>query len=100
MDLEQALAFTDQLVFAKVGTHLSDLQQAMLRESWSWQRQSYDKIADTYGYSPTYLKHDIGPKLWRLLSSVLDEKVNKTSFRAAIERRFPGLDGPARNNHQ
>ncbi|MBW4537778.1 MAG: hypothetical protein KME43_01390 [Myxacorys chilensis ATA2-1-KO14] len=88
MDLEQALAFTDQLVFAKAGTHLSDLQQAMLRESWSWQRQSYDKIADTYGYSPTYLKHDIGPKLWRLLSSVLDEKVNKTSFRAAIERRF------------
>lgn len=88
MDLEQALAFTDQLVFATSGTHLSDLQQAMLRESWSWQRQSYDKIADTYGYSPTYLKHDIGPKLWKLLSSVLGEKVNKTNFRAAIERHF------------
>ncbi|MDF5727192.1 MAG: NB-ARC domain-containing protein [Rhizonema sp. PD38] len=88
MDIEKALAFTDALVFAKLGVHLSDLQQAMLRESWSWQRQSYDQIADSYGYSPTYLKHDIGPKLWKLLSEVLKEKVNKTSFRAAIERRF------------
>jgi WD40 repeat protein len=88
MDVEQALAFTDALVFAKAGIHLSDLQQAMLRESWSWQRQSYDQIAETYGYSPTYLKHDVGPKLWKLLSEVIGEKVNKTSFRAAIERRF------------
>jgi len=88
MDLEKALAFTDALVFAKSGVHLSDLQQAMLRESWSWQRQSYEQIADTYGYSPTYLKHDVGPKLWKFLSEVLGEKVNKKSFRAAIERQF------------
>jgi WD40 repeat protein len=88
MDIEQILAFTDELVFQKSGGHLSDLQQAMLRESWSWQRQSYEKIADAYGYSPTYLKHDVGPKLWKLLSQVLGEKVNKTSFRAAIERQF------------
>lgn len=92
MDLETILAFTDQLVVAKVGTHLSDLQQAMLKASWSWERHSYDQIADTYGYSATYLKHDVGPKLWKLLSEVLGEKVNKTSFRAAIERRFQ-LDG-------
>jgi DNA-binding HxlR family transcriptional regulator len=88
MDIEQALAFTDTLVFAKTGMHLSDLQQAMLRESWSLERQSYDRIADIYGYSPTYLKHDVGPKLWKLLSEVLGEKVAKTSFRVAIERKF------------
>jgi len=88
MDLEQAIAFTDALVFAKSGAHLSDLQQIMLRESWSLQRQSYDQIAETFGYSATYLKHDVGPKLWHLLSSVLDEKVTKTSFRSAIERCF------------
>jgi WD40 repeat protein/DNA-binding HxlR family transcriptional regulator/GTPase SAR1 family protein len=88
MDLEDALNFTDALVFAEVGTHLSDLQQLLLRESWSLERRSYDQIADTYGYSSTYLKHDVGPKLWKLLSDVLGEKVNKTSFRTAIERRF------------
>lgn len=88
MEPEAAIAFTDTLVFAKVGVHLSDLQQAILRASWSWDRQSYDQIAEAYGYSATYLKHDVGPKLWKLLSEVLEEKVNKTSFRAAIERRF------------
>ncbi|MHC5780096.1 MAG: hypothetical protein ACYTXP_41080, partial [Nostoc sp.] len=35
-----------------------------------------------------YLKHDIGPKLWKLLSQVLEEKVSKTNFRMAIERQF------------
>ncbi len=88
MDIEQALAFTDALVFAESKIHLSDLQQTMLRESWSLERHSYDQIADAYGYSPTYLKHDVGPKLWKLLSEVLGEKVTKTSFRTAIERRF------------
>lgn len=88
MDLEQALTFTDTLIVAKFGHHLSDLQQAMLRESWSWQRLSYDRIAETYGYSPTYLKHDVGPKLWKLLSEAMGEKVTKTSFRTAIERQF------------
>lgn len=88
MELETTIAFTDALVFAKAGVHLNDLQQAMLKASWSWQRQSYDQIAVAYGYSPTYLKHDVGPKLWKLLSEVLGEKVTKTSFRAAIERKF------------
>lgn len=88
MELETAIAFTDSLVFAATGQHLSDLQQALLQSSWSMQRQSYDQIAETYGYSATYLKHDVGPKLWKLLSDVLGEKVNKTSFRTAIERRF------------
>ncbi|GAB4228019.1 MAG: NB-ARC domain-containing protein [Elainellaceae cyanobacterium] len=86
MDIDEAIAFTDALVYERAGVHLSDLQQALLRESWSWQRQSYDQIADTYGYSPTYLKHDVGPRLWKLLSEVLAEKVNKKNFRAAIER--------------
>lgn len=88
MNLDEALTFTDVLIVAKFGHHLSDLQQAMLRESWSWQRLSYDQIAETYGYSPTYLKHDVGPKLWKLLSEAMGEKVTKTSFRTAIERKF------------
>jgi WD40 repeat protein len=88
MDIEATLAFTDRIVFEKVGVHLTDLQLAMLRSSWPWERQSYDQIADRYGYSATYLKHDVGPKLWKLLSEVLEEKVTKTSFRAAIERQL------------
>ncbi len=92
MELETAIAFTDALVFAQTGEHLNDLQQALLRASWSWERQSYDQIADHYGYSATYLKHDVGPKLWKLLSEVLQEKVTKTSFRAAIERHYQAAE--------
>ena len=93
MDIEKALALTDALVFNRSGGHLSDLQRAILQASWSLQRQSYDQIADTYGYSPTYLKHDVGPKLWKLLSETLGETVTKTNFRAAIERRLNSKDG-------
>ncbi|MBI4781499.1 MAG: NACHT domain-containing protein [Oscillatoriophycideae cyanobacterium NC_groundwater_1537_Pr4_S-0.65um_50_18] len=88
MDVEQAIDFADALIFAASGVHLSDLQQAMLRASWSTQRQSYEQIATSHGYSDTYLKHDVGPKLWRSLSVALGEKVNKKNFRAAIERRY------------
>ncbi|MBW4466599.1 MAG: pentapeptide repeat-containing protein [Pegethrix bostrychoides GSE-TBD4-15B] len=88
MELETAIAFTDALVFAQMGEHLNDLQQALLQASWSWERQNYEQIANRYGYSATYLKHDVGPKLWKLLSEVLQEKVTKASFRAAIERRY------------
>ncbi|MGK7872108.1 MAG: NB-ARC domain-containing protein [Xenococcaceae cyanobacterium] len=87
MDTEQALEFADALVFAKKGQHLSDLQRLLLRASWSEPRQRYDEIAQAYGYSINYLKQDAGPKLWRLLSDVCGEKVKKTNFRAALERR-------------
>ncbi len=88
MELDTALEFTDALVFAQTGKHLSDLQTAVFRASWPLKNQSYDMIADTYGYSPNYIKQDTGPKLWKLLSEVLGEKVSKTNFKAAIQRRW------------
>lgn len=87
MELDSALEFTDSLVFAHTGKHLSDLQRAVFRASWPLKNQSYDKIAEMYGYSPNYIKQDTGPKLWKLLSEVLGEKVSKTNFKSAIERR-------------
>ncbi len=86
MALDFALEFTDSLVFAQTGKHLSDLQIAVFRASWPLKNQSYDQIADRYGYSPNYIKQDTGPKLWKLLSDVLGEKVSKTNFKAAIQR--------------
>ncbi|HEY9657066.1 MAG TPA: NACHT domain-containing protein [Allocoleopsis sp.] len=88
MDVEQAIDFADALMAASCGVHLNDLQQGILRASWSTERQNYEQIASTYGYSETYLKHDAGPKLWRSLSVALGEKVNKKNFRAVIERRY------------
>ncbi|NEQ09366.1 MAG: hypothetical protein F6K37_26490, partial [Moorea sp. SIO4E2] len=100
MNFEDALEFANALVFAKSGNHLTDLQQALIEASWSWKRQSYDTIAETYGYSPTYLKHDVGPKLWKLLSEALGEKVSKKNFRSALERRWRSEQETISSNQQ
>ena len=92
MDAQQALVFVDTLIFTKKGKHLSDLQRLLLDLSWSDPRLRYDDIAKTYGYSVNYLKQDVGPKLWQLLSEVCGEKVSKTNFRSALERRWHQAD--------
>ena len=86
MNLEEALNFVDAIVFAKTKRHLKDIEVVILRGAW--QGHSYDDIADANGYTPNYLKQDIGPKLWKLLSQVLgeQEKLSKKNFKTALER--------------
>jgi hypothetical protein len=86
MNFEQALAVANAAVFDRFGRYLSDVETAILRGSW--QRQTYEKIADASGYSISYLTRDIGPKLWKLLSQALGESVSKTSFVTVLERRW------------
>ncbi|KYC40906.1 hypothetical protein WA1_25150 [Scytonema hofmannii PCC 7110] len=85
MDFEEAFKVADAAVFAKTNRHLKDIETAMLRAAW--QRKKYDEIAETQGYTSEYLKHDVGPKLWKLLSEALGEKVSKINFQMALERR-------------
>jgi WD40 repeat protein len=87
MNPKQAVEFTDQLLFEKTGKRLTDLQRVLLESCCSDKRQSYQEIAISQGYSITYLKQDIGPKLWQLLSNIFEEKVRKNNFRAALERK-------------
>ncbi|MEM9923192.1 MAG: NB-ARC domain-containing protein [Cyanobacteria bacterium P01_D01_bin.50] len=86
MNLEEALKFVDAIVFTKTKRHLKDIEVAILRGAW--QGHSYDYIADANSYTPNYLKQDIGPKLWKLLSQVLGEgeKLSKKNFKMALER--------------
>ncbi|MFM7407319.1 MAG: eIF2A-related protein [Cuspidothrix sp.] len=92
MDVQQALDFVDTLVFENKGKHLTDLQRLLLHSSWSEPHLRYHDIAQNYGYSVSYLKQDIGPKLWQLLSEVCGEKVSKTNFRSALTRRWHHTD--------
>lgn len=92
MDVQQALDFVDTLVFEKKGKRLTDLQRLLLHSSWSEPHLRYHDIAQNYGYSVSYLKQDIGPKLWQLLSEVCGEKVSKTNFRSALIRRSHHTD--------
>jgi WD40 repeat protein len=90
MNFEQALAVANAAVFDRFGRYLSDVETAILRGSW--QRQTYEKIADASGYSISYLTRDIGPKLWKLLSQALGESVSKTSFQVVLEKRWQALE--------
>ncbi|GAB1542501.1 NB-ARC domain-containing protein [Scytonema sp. NUACC21] len=92
MEFEEAFRVADAAVFAKTNRHLKDVETVMLRAAW--QRKKYDEIAETYGYAAEYLKHDVGPKLWKLLSDALGEKVSKINFKVALERRSLSLANP------
>ncbi|NEP11642.1 MAG: hypothetical protein F6K14_15800 [Symploca sp. SIO2C1] len=87
MNFEAVFKVTDTIVFQQTGKHLNDVQRAVIEGTW--QGLTYEKIADADGYTPGYLKQDVGPKLWRLLAEALEEEVNKKNFRTIIKRRFP-----------
>ena len=91
MEFEQALEVTDAVVFAQVCRHLSDVEIAILRGTW--QKQTYEQIAEASGYSISYLTRDIGPKLWKLLSQALGEAISKSNFRAALEQQWSRGEG-------
>lgn len=86
MTLEQALSVANTAVLARIGRHLSPVETIILMGAW--QSQTYEQIAETAGYSVSYLTRDVGPKFWKLLSQALGETVSKTNFRVALARQW------------
>ncbi|MBD2157036.1 AAA-like domain-containing protein [Leptolyngbya sp. FACHB-16] len=84
MIVEPLLTTADAALFQRFGRHLSDVETAILLGAIA--NQTYEQIAETSGYSISYIKRDVGPKLWRSMSKVLGEKISKTNFRIALER--------------
>lgn len=96
MDIKEILKFADALVFAKRGKHLDDLQNAVLHGAWKG--QTYIQIAEESGYSDGHLR-DVASKLWRILSELLGEDINKSNFCSTIERcRFSIISSTFENN--
>jgi len=83
MNLKEMLKFADDIVFAKTGQHLDDLQAAVLRGTL--QRETYKEIAKDFDCSESRIR-EIGSELWQLLSEELGENINKKNFRSAIDR--------------
>ncbi|NJK69706.1 MAG: AAA family ATPase [Oscillatoriales cyanobacterium RU_3_3] len=83
MNLKAVLNLVDEIVFAKTGQHLDDLQEAVLRGTL--QRETYKEIAKDFDCSESRIR-EIGSELWRILSEELGEDVSKTNFRSAMER--------------
>ncbi|MEM9119394.1 MAG: NB-ARC domain-containing protein [Cyanobacteria bacterium P01_F01_bin.56] len=83
-EAEQSLALANAAVWEQAGRYLSDVETAILRGAIA--DQTYEQIAAASGYSTNYVKRDVGPKLWRLLSKALGEKVSKSNFQQALTR--------------
>lgn len=84
MSTADLVTIVDALVWKHAGRHLSDVETAVLRGAIA--DQTYEQISEASGYSISYLRRDVGPKFWRVLSRVLGEPVSKTNFRLALER--------------
>ncbi|MDZ8226554.1 NB-ARC domain-containing protein [Nostoc sp. ChiVER01] len=86
MDLEDALHVANSVVFAKAGRRLNEVEVAILLGAL--QEQTYEQIAELSGYSISYIKRNVGPKLWNLLEQACGEPVSKTNFRGALEHQW------------
>ncbi len=73
----------DEMVFAKTGQHLDNLQEAILRGTM--QGEKYTKIAEEIHCNESYVRQ-VGSQLWQILSEELGEDVNKKNFRSAMDR--------------
>ncbi|WP_293133757.1 NB-ARC domain-containing protein [Microcoleus sp. bin38.metabat.b11b12b14.051] len=84
MDVKELLKLADDMVFAKTGEHLDDLQEAIL--AGVWEGQKYSQIAEASYCSEGHIRN-IASKLWKRLSNILGEEVTQSNLRSALERQ-------------
>ena len=82
MTPEDAIQVADEVLLAHAGNPLTDIQRMILRESMAG--IGYESMK---GYARQHIKNE-GKKLWDLLSEALQEKVGKTNFKGALEKRL------------
>jgi len=84
VNVKEALAFADEVVFAKTGKHLDDMQVGVIEGVLK--RQKYGEIAQALNCTEGYAK-DVGYELWQLFSDSFGEEVNKLNLRSALIRK-------------
>lgn len=95
MELEIALKLVEQLVQEKTGKPLLEAEKAVFQGAW--EGLTYDQIAEKFShYEANYLKGDVGPNFWKLLSELFGEQVSKRSMRTVLEKwqQPPQLTSP------
>ncbi|MBW4557959.1 MAG: hypothetical protein KME59_18895 [Trichormus sp. ATA11-4-KO1] len=86
MTPEEAIKVADDALYTKNGKHLTDIQKFILLESLLGK-----KYEEMQGYETQHIKNE-GAKLWKTLSEALAERVSKTNFQTALERRYQLFD--------
>ena len=87
-EAENLLEFAEEFIYEVTNKSLSDLQRTILLKALQGERITYENLASECGYSAKYLRQDIAPKLWHLLSDILGQKVVKSNVRSLLEREF------------
>ena len=87
-NLEELLTFVEELIEEKNGNSLSDIQRIVLLTTLEDNRKTYDQIAEESGYSTKYLRQDIAPKLWQLLSEILNKRITKFNVKNILESQI------------
>ena len=85
MDTAHILQFVDEVLSAKTGKHLNDLQRKIIEGILN--RKKYSDIADTYGCTAGHAK-DVAYKLLHMLSDAFDEPVDKGNLESVLERQL------------
>lgn len=87
MDFDEIVRLVNQVVLARKGRPLKTVERIVLKGAW--ENQTYTDIATTnVGYTEDYLKKDVGPNLWKLLSDVVGEnhiKVTKRNIQNVLK---------------
>ncbi len=83
MNWQEVLKYVDDLLFNQTGQHLDSLQISILRGVF--ENQKYAQIAKECNCTEGHVK-DEAYGLWQKLSETLQENLNKSNFRATIER--------------
>ena len=81
MNLKEVIKLADDLVFARTGKHLSDLQEKILRGTW--EDEDYKEIAKEVNRSEDRVR-EVGMELWQILSQELGKRVSKSNFKATF----------------
>ena len=84
------LEFAEALIYQDTGIYCSELQRSILLATFDSrsERKTYEQLAAQCGYSKNYVSQDVAPKLWRLLSKILEKKTTKSNLRSLLERKM------------
>jgi len=90
LPVEVAVQVADAALFNNSAKHLNNIELLVIKGAW--QGKKYKDMAAELGYNTEYLKNNVGPKLWKLLSLSLGEKVSKNNLVAVLTQYAASKD--------
>lgn len=83
MNEKELINYLDELLFNQTGKHLDNLQLSILNGVLNGKK--YSDIAEDYSCTTGHAR-DKGYELLKIISEALGEEINKSNFKATIER--------------